>query len=53
MNEFEIRRLIRDAGFEPRRRNFYYGLRDEPSDLDASLLAEANRDKRRVPIAVS
>ncbi len=51
MNEFEIRRLIREAGFEPRRRNFYYGLREEPADLDDSLLAAVSGDKRRVAIS--
>jgi hypothetical protein len=50
MNEFEIRRLVREAGFEPRRRNFFYGLRNEPADLDASLLAAVSGDKRRVAI---
>jgi len=36
----EIERLIRDAGFEPARRNFFYDLTDEPRrphlDADAS-----------------
>ncbi len=50
MNEFEIRRLVREAGFEPRRRNFFYGLREEPADLDESLLAAVSGDKRRVAI---
>jgi cyclic dehypoxanthinyl futalosine synthase len=30
LNAAEIERLIRDAGFEPQRRNFYYDLTDEP-----------------------
>jgi cyclic dehypoxanthinyl futalosine synthase len=51
MNEFEIRRLIRDADYEPRRRNFFYGLPDEPADLDASLAAAADsRHAGRVAI---
>lgn len=40
MNEFELRRLVREAGYTPRRRNFFYQLRDEPTDLDARLQAE-------------
>ncbi|MBX3459169.1 MAG: dehypoxanthine futalosine cyclase [Planctomycetes bacterium] len=51
MNEYEIRRLIRDAGYEPSRRNFYYQLREEPANLDATLEAEINGEKRRVAIA--
>jgi cyclic dehypoxanthinyl futalosine synthase len=39
MNELEIRSLIKDAGYQPRRRNFYYDLREEPADLDESLAA--------------
>lgn len=30
LNAHEIERLIRDAGFEPQRRNFYYDPTDEP-----------------------
>jgi cyclic dehypoxanthinyl futalosine synthase len=37
MNEYEIRRLVREAGYEPRRRDFYYRLREEPQDLDEQL----------------
>jgi cyclic dehypoxanthinyl futalosine synthase len=51
MYEFEIRRLVREAGFEPRRRNFYYGLREEAADLDDSLLAAVSGDKRRLAIS--
>jgi cyclic dehypoxanthinyl futalosine synthase len=51
MNEFEIRRLVREAGFEPRRRDFFYRLREEPADLDESLLAAAACDKQRVAIS--
>ena len=40
MNEFEIRRLIREGGYTPRRRNFFYELLDEPADLDVSLKSE-------------
>lgn len=36
----EIERLIRDAGFEPQRRNFYYDPTDEPRRT--TLPAEAN-----------
>lgn len=51
MNEYEIRRLIKDAGYQPQRRDFYYGLRTEPADLDASLEAAIATDKKRVAIA--
>ena len=51
MTEHEIRRLVRDAGFEPRRRNFYYELLAEPADLDTRLAAEVARaDGGRVAI---
>ena len=50
MNEYEIRNLIRDAGYQPRRRDFYYGLRKEPADLDESLSTAINRPKARVAI---
>jgi cyclic dehypoxanthinyl futalosine synthase len=50
MNEYEIRNLIRDAGYQPRRRDFYYGLREEPADLDESLSTAINRPKARVAI---
>jgi len=39
MSEFEVRRLVREAGYTPRRRNFYYDLLDEPADLDEKLNA--------------
>jgi cyclic dehypoxanthinyl futalosine synthase len=52
MNEYEIRRLVRDAGYEPRRRDFYYNLRTEPANLDETLRAEVERpDKRRVAVS--
>ncbi|MBK8206742.1 MAG: dehypoxanthine futalosine cyclase [Planctomycetes bacterium] len=51
MTEFEIRRLIRDAGYQPHRRNFYYGLPEEPAELDSTLEAAVAGDKRRVAIA--
>jgi hypothetical protein len=51
MNEFEIRRLIREAGFEPRRRNFYYGLRQEPAALDVTL-AEASDHGAKHRVAI-
>jgi cyclic dehypoxanthinyl futalosine synthase len=52
MTEYEIRRLIREAGFTPRRRNFYYDQRIEPADLDQQLDAAANQaGKKRVAIA--
>ncbi|MCC7507919.1 MAG: dehypoxanthine futalosine cyclase [Planctomycetes bacterium] len=51
MTEYEIRRLIRDAGYQPSRRSFYYELREEPADLDTTLEAAVNGDKRRVAIA--
>ncbi|MCK6440379.1 MAG: dehypoxanthine futalosine cyclase [Planctomycetes bacterium] len=47
MNEFEIRRLIREAGYEPRRRNFYYDLLKEPADLDAKLAEEFKRERMK------
>jgi cyclic dehypoxanthinyl futalosine synthase len=51
MNEYEIRRLVRDAGYEPRRRDFFYNVRQEPEDLDTQLEAEvAAHDKGRVAI---
>lgn len=51
MTEHEIRRLIRDAGYTPRRRNFFYELRDEPADLDAQLEAAVSAGRgKRVPI---
>ncbi len=37
MNEYEIRRLIREAGYQPQRRNYYYQLLEEPADLDSKL----------------
>ncbi|MCX7625050.1 MAG: dehypoxanthine futalosine cyclase [Candidatus Sumerlaeaceae bacterium] len=40
LNAAEIERLIRDAGFEPQRRNFYYDLTDEPRRTN--LLVNAN-----------
>ncbi len=40
MNEFEIRRLIREAGYQPNRRNFFYDLLQEPADLDERLNSE-------------
>ncbi|MBE7491500.1 MAG: dehypoxanthine futalosine cyclase [Planctomycetes bacterium] len=51
MNEYEIRRLIKDAGYQPKRRDFYYNLRTEPTDLDAQLEAAVATDKKRVAIA--
>lgn len=51
MNEYEIRRLIKDAGYQPKRRDFYYGLRTEPAELDASLEAAIATEKKRVAIA--
>jgi cyclic dehypoxanthinyl futalosine synthase len=52
MNEHEIRRLIRDAGYTPRRRNFYYTLREEPANLDETLReAVETHDKGRVAVA--
>ena len=46
MTEYEIRRLIRDAGFTPQRRNFYYDALPEPANLDESLAAEAQAHSR-------
>lgn len=37
MSEFEIRRLVREAGYTPHRRNFFYDLLKEPAGLDAQL----------------
>ncbi len=51
MTEFEIRRLVREAGYQPQRRNFYYEQQKEPADLDATLESAATGDKRRVAIA--
>ena len=51
MNEFEIRRLIRDAGYKPARRNFYYDVLEEPIDLDNQLAEAVNaHDHGRVAI---
>lgn len=51
MNEYEIRRLIRDAGYTPNRRNFYYDVREEPTDLDEQLAEAVNsHDHGRVAI---
>ncbi|MHC4839916.1 MAG: cyclic dehypoxanthinyl futalosine synthase [Planctomycetota bacterium] len=51
MNEFEIRRLIRDAGYTPNRRNFFYDVLDEPETLDADLeQAVREHDEGRVAI---
>jgi len=52
MNEYEIRRLVKDAGYQPRRRDFYYNLRTEPADLDAVLQAATQgAEKQRVAIS--
>lgn len=51
MTEFEIRRLIRDAGYKPARRSFYYDVLDEPDSLDADLeQAVREHDEGRIAI---
>ncbi|MCF6227765.1 MAG: dehypoxanthine futalosine cyclase [Planctomycetes bacterium] len=51
MTEFEIRRLIRDAGYKPARRTFHYDVREEPESLDADLAkAVKEYDEGRVAI---
>lgn len=51
MTEYEIRRLIRDAGYTPARRNFFYDVLDEPADLDETLAtAVADHEHGRVAI---
>lgn len=51
MTEYEIRRLIRDAGYQPNRRNFYYDVLKEPAGLDETLEAAVNQHgKQRVAI---
>src|SRR5690606_15385902 len=51
MTEYEIRRLIRDAGYQPNRRNFYYDVLQEPAGLDETLEAAVNQHgKQRVAI---
>ncbi len=51
MNELTIRDLVRDAGFTPRRRNFFYDLREDPSGLDDKLRAERMAaDQGRIPV---
>ncbi|MDC1141692.1 dehypoxanthine futalosine cyclase [Planctomycetota bacterium] len=51
MTEFEIRRLIRDAGYTPSRRNFFYDVLDEPATLDTDLAqAVKEHDEGRVAI---
>ena len=51
MNEYEIRRLIKDAGYQPNRRNFYYDVLEEPKNLDADLAEAINTiEKGRVAI---
>ncbi len=51
MTEYEIRRLIRDAGYQPNRRNFYYDVLEEPAGLDETLEAAVNQHgKQRVAI---
>ena len=47
MNEFEVRRLIREAGYRPNRRNFYYDLLDEPKNLDQELCDEYETEKMK------
>lgn len=52
MTELTIRELVRDAGFTPRRRNFYYALREEPAGLDERLREERMAaDPGRIPVA--
>jgi 2-iminoacetate synthase ThiH len=52
MNELTIRDLVRDAGFTPRRRNFFYDLREDPPRLDEKLRAERMAaDPGRIPVA--
>ncbi len=52
MNELMIRDLVREAGFTPRRRNFYYTLLDEPAGLDDKLRSESiAADPGRVPVS--
>ena len=52
MTELTIRDLVRDAGFTPRRRNFFYELRDEPAGLDDKLRSERMAaDPGRIPVA--
>ncbi|MCC6574261.1 MAG: dehypoxanthine futalosine cyclase [Planctomycetes bacterium] len=52
MNELMIRDLVREAGFTPRRRNFFYQLQDEPAGLDQKLRAESiASDPGRVPVS--
>jgi cyclic dehypoxanthinyl futalosine synthase len=52
MNEYEIRRMIKEAGYKPNRRTFYYDLRQEPEGLEETLTQALNKDqKTRVAIS--
>ncbi len=41
MTERKLRRLVQEAGFTPRRRNFFYELLPEPEDIEESVLTNA------------
>ncbi len=52
MDELMIRDLVREAGFTPRRRDYYYKLLADPADLDAKLRAESTAAAPgRVPVS--